>query len=65
MESDKLGGQATTPEPSSVNREPAVQWPATDDKRWESFDNDLDKILHSTLVGDVQRIEDECIHCRS
>ena len=43
----------TTVEPSSDNRKQRIQWPPSDDKRWESFDEDLDKILGSTLMADV------------
>ena len=49
--------QTRTPaETSTDNRKQRIQWPPTDDKRWESFDEDLDKILGTTLTGDVHRM---------
>ena len=38
-----------------TSRKQQIQWPPSDDKRWESFDENLDKILGSTLMGDVHR----------
>ncbi|CAC5393570.1 unnamed protein product [Mytilus coruscus] len=41
--------------PSTDSRKQKKQWPPTDDRRWEIFDKDLDKILGNTLTGDVHR----------
>ncbi|VDI43858.1 Hypothetical predicted protein [Mytilus galloprovincialis] len=41
--------------PSTDSRKEKIQWPPTDDRRWEIFDEDLDKILDNTITGDVQR----------
>ncbi|VDI18622.1 Hypothetical predicted protein, partial [Mytilus galloprovincialis] len=37
------------------NRKGMIQWPSTDFRRWEIFDEDLDKILDKSLTGYVQR----------
>ena len=48
--------QTRTPaEPSTDNRKQRIQWPPTGDNIWESFDEDLDTILGTTLTGDVHR----------
>ncbi|CAC5393678.1 unnamed protein product [Mytilus coruscus] len=47
--------QQRTSTPSADSRKEKIQWPPTDDRRWEIFDEDLDKILDNTLTGDVQR----------
>ena len=39
---------------SRTNRKQRIQWSLTD-TRWDSFDEDLDTILGSTLTGDVHR----------
>ncbi|VDI69742.1 Hypothetical predicted protein [Mytilus galloprovincialis] len=39
---------------SADSRKEKIQWPPTDDRRWEIFDEDLDKILDYTLTK-VQR----------
>ena len=55
-EEQSYPNQRRTPvEPSSDSRKQQIQWPPSDDKRWESFDEDLDKILGSTLMGDVHK----------
>ena len=40
---------------NSQERKERIRWPQTDDKKWESFDEDMDKILDGTLVGDVEK----------
>ena len=32
-----------------------IGWSKADDKPWESFDEDMDIIIESTLVGDVEK----------
>ncbi|XP_060069504.1 uncharacterized protein LOC132549579 [Ylistrum balloti] len=39
----------------SLTRRDRVKWPPADDKQWEAFDDDLDKILEGTLIEDVDK----------
>ena len=44
-------------EPSSDSMKQRIQWPLSDDKRWESFDLDLNKTLGSTLMGSIHNCQ--------
>jgi hypothetical protein len=47
--------QQVNAEPLTSTRLGKVKWPTSDDKQWEAFDDDLDKILESMLIGEAER----------
>ena len=41
--------------PKATTRKVIVKWPAMSSKEWKSFEEDVDKILETVLIGSVEK----------